>query len=204
MPKKVLVSVSVIVRMEMLVLVVEVAGPDLGEVATAGVVEAAAEDPVASTDFDGGPIEMVDNIENGIGAGGDSDEVEADTSDGSDFEAGSDVGGGGKRMLFSVSGGKLIGNIEVRELNTEPGDMLVVMLRSRVASTVETSGRGVLAVPWETWDEAALKSTPDFHGAAKAPPIIKTMRRRFDNMMNTEGGLVECEVSDCRRVSNFV
>ena len=214
----------------MLVLVVEVAGPDLGEVATgitgvddevaAGVVDAAAEDAAAGAEDDtaaggdddaaagadvgGVAIEIVDNTGNEVAAGADSDEVEADTDDGNDFEVGSDVGGGGKRVLFSVSDGKLIGNIEVRELNTEPGDLLVVVLRSRVADTVELAGRGLLAVPGETWDEAALKSMPAFHGAANAPPIIKTMRRRLDSMMNTEGGLIECEVSDCRKVSNFV
>jgi hypothetical protein len=185
-PNKVLVLFLVMVRTEMLVLVVEVTGPDLGEVVTgitvvddevaAGVVDAAAEDAAAGADVDDAAVEIVDNTGNEIAAGPDSDEVEANTDEGNDFEVGSDVGGGGKRVLFSVSGGKLIGNIEVRELNPEPGDLVVVVLRFRVADTVELAGRGMLAVPWEIWDEAALKLMPAFHCAAKAPPIIKTTR----------------------------
>jgi hypothetical protein len=213
-PNKVLVLFLVMVRTEMLVLVVEVTGPDLGEVVTgitvvddevaAGVVDAAAEDAAAGADVDDAAVEIVDNTGNEIAAGPDSDEVEANTDEGNDFEVGSDVGGGGKRVLFSVSGGKLIGNIEVRELNPEPGDLVVVVLRFRVADTVELAGRGMLAVPWEIWDEAALKLMPAFHCAAKAPPIIKTTRRRLYSMMNTEDGLVECEVSDYTKVSKFV
>jgi hypothetical protein len=159
------VSLLVVMMVESAVVVVSVA-----EAAGANVEEVTAE---ADDEAAGAKVE-----ETTAGAEDNTEEV--------------DVRGGGKRVLFIVSGGSEIGPDGKRLLSIELMAFSVVVGEAVIMDAGVVERLKLLRTwPLEGLAEVAVRAKSTFHGAARTFPIIKMTKMIRDSMMTSEkiGGL---------------